>query len=290
MSAQYWSRKLEGAYVFHKGAFKYIVGLHVDQEVGPLDFRYPEEYLPFIKFEFSDGTLVRFEDFEIKFPEEGYRMVNGSIVLGQRNMKRAFRLGPSVDSFTTGGSSLKDWITAGPVQYCLPDAVFTWGEDQVFSPTVAAKDYNKTERRVYFSGLEILQVIRTKDSVVISPILGRTIPEDLMFWDRDIFDTPQPYTWPEGEEAPEEPVLPTILTGTAFIWKEEDSLEECEVSEWSYCLTDGGFIVFNYENELYHLGDVGELEEVMDAFGDDDPVFLDMIIIAEYFGIFVGGV
>jgi len=34
---------------------------------------------------------------------------------------------------------------------------------------------------------------------------------------------------------------------------------------------------------------VGELEEVMDAFGDDDPVFLDMIIIAEYFGIFVGG-
>ena len=288
MSAQYWSRKLEGAYVFHEGAFKYIVGLHVDQEVGPLDFRYPEEYLPFIKFEFSDGTLVRFEDFEIKFPEEGYRMVNGSIVLGQRNMKRAFRLGPSVDSFTTVGSSLKYWMAADPVQYCLPDAVFTWGEDQVFSPTVAAKDYNKTERRVYFSGLEILQVIRTKDSVVISPILGRTIPEDLMFWDRDIFGIPQPYTWPEGEKEPTENVLPKILTGTSFNWKEEDSLEECEVSEWSYYV-DGDCISFNYENELYHLGDVGELEEVMDAFGDDDPVFLDMIIIAEYFGIFVGG-
>ena len=60
MTAQYWSRKLDGGYVWHGNKYKQIDGLQVriPDDAHPR-FEYPEDYLPHIQFNMVDSRVLR---------------------------------------------------------------------------------------------------------------------------------------------------------------------------------------------------------------------------------------
>jgi len=206
MTAMYWSRKLEGGCIQHKGTFKSIEALRANvPDDAKVRFKYPEDYLPYIEFRLNDGESVNFNDIKIIQPEERYVRVGGKVVWGARNMARNYLLAPSTSSYTLdrGEVTLLQWLNAPTPRYVGYKNLLVWGKAAIFSRDLCAKDIDKYRRALYCGGVEVLRLCRTADKVTVHHTGGvqrdRLVDGLGVFPEGYLSKTSHEYTWPKAD-------------------------------------------------------------------------------------------
>lgn len=199
MSAMFWSRKLEGAYVLHEGAYEKIDAIRLDEDRPKGDYLYPEEALPhlFFHLEASD-KWVRREEFAISFPQEGYRLVDNTPVFGARTMHKAYKLAPSKDSMYTSRGKLEKWLNAKePKKFSKPEELFNWKkEHSLFSPRLMCWKRGETRKEILYCDCTVGWLVRTSKSTSLNSPDGLQIPPDITSLWPDRWDK----TWDEDHE------------------------------------------------------------------------------------------
>jgi hypothetical protein len=185
MSSQYWSRKLEGAYVLHNDKYKVVSGVKMKDMDEPIDTRYPEDTLQNVRFQLDGGEKwYRRESFSISFPEEGYRMVGDTPVFAGRTMVRAWKYAPSTESYQCNAAPLDHWLNAPPVEPSPPEALFDWSKDVVFTPHLAAITHTPTARKLYFCGDSIANLHRSADTISIASAISEDEVDLIKPWSK----------------------------------------------------------------------------------------------------------
>lgn len=175
MSLQFWSMKLSNTLVYHKGAYKEIIELDYDrtrmEKDKVKDFKFPEDSVKYVRFHLSGGTVAKYDDFEIKFPEDSYTILHNKAVFGKRKMTRGFKLAPS-----QGSIDLPENITAKQYlnsldKFKFNDPATIWEfpkDDQVYSNMCAlVKDRTYTKRLLF--GQTIVGILkRHSDHIILT--------------------------------------------------------------------------------------------------------------------------
>jgi hypothetical protein len=292
MTAQYWSRKLEGTYVWHGDKFKQITALRMDNE-DPIDDRYPEQTLPFVRFQLDGGDYVERDAFEVRFPDEGYARVDDRAIFAGRTMVRAWKIAPNPENYRVGGGiNMQSWLNAGPVEYDPPERLFEYKSDAIFTPKLAARTISNSARSLLYCDHPIAKVTRRDNTMTLNGEHGPDVLGDLLLpWAKQ-WGQSWDYEWPEGEKPDQLP--PFIAMGGGLPPRPADNhWVELEYFEWRYrpvqaidnwdFTWQGDHIKIMYEGNLWHIP---HMREAVNCFGEDNEALLwDLFTLLKMYDI-----
>ena len=178
MSFSYWDMKLSGGYVHHNGQIKMIEGLNFDEEKWEKDEpsgRFPEDYLPYITFELSDGCFVPYKEFEIKFPDDQWYLTKKKKAsLLSRRMTRQYKIAPTSELYEmTHEEPLYTVLNkCDSMEYNPPTDMFNWSqEDKVFSKKVSLVRTGHKKRVLYYNSTPIAKMTRGKEWIQLTSVV-----------------------------------------------------------------------------------------------------------------------
>jgi hypothetical protein len=189
MSISYYERKMVGGYVYMAGRYKKITNIRYTESYAnnPPSRRlnYPEEYLPHILFQVGDDMVV-WDDFEIKFPEERYAMINKRVVYGSRTMSQAYQIVPNPSNYNLSDDNCRfvDWLNAASDKFDPKETILNWDKDALFSDRLMATT-DGNNRVVYYCGKNVIVLRREGDrqlGKVTAELLVRKLTKEIDLW------------------------------------------------------------------------------------------------------------
>lgn len=266
MSGQYWSRKLADTYVYHQGKYKQITALKMKTNE-PLDDRYPEDSLPYVRFQLDGGERwYKRDTFEIRFPDEGYAMVNDRPVFAGRTMERAWKIAPSRDNYLCE-DNFQDWLNAPAIEYDQPEALLDWDKNCIFTPKLAAITTSMYSRSLLFCNHKLATLSRSRSQMTLMSDYDWGLVNNLCapwkpYWNQ---------TWDHETDFLEDrdldlPSLPSRPGNNEYIdlvhyrWRYRP---RTVVDNWDYIVTRneewGTHIVIRYEDENWVIPSFDEV-------------------------------
>ena len=180
MTAQYWDRKIVGGYVFYQGKYRQV--LQVQQDTDGHNLEYAEDYLPHLLFRIGDDD-VRYEDFEIRFPEEKYVFIGNRIAFGKRTLKKAYRIVPDTTNLHISNENfrLNDWLNAKPFEFNKPEDLFK-KKTCIFSDELAATTHpDSGNKTIHHCGQQLMTYYKDGGRHRME-LYSRMLPDELNLW------------------------------------------------------------------------------------------------------------
>ena len=107
MSLDYWNMKLSNTWVYSVRSYHRIVGMRYDDDTD-INTNYPEDSLPSITFELDNGNRVKFDDFEIHYPDDQAYLTNDNAFFSNRNLNRHYKIAPTSEIFNVSNSTINN--------------------------------------------------------------------------------------------------------------------------------------------------------------------------------------
>lgn len=251
MSFDYWHMKLQGGYVYHEGQITRIEGMNFDEESWEQDKpkgRFPEDYLPYITFELSNGKHVPYDEFEIKFPDDQWYLTEKKKAsLLQRRMSRQYKIVPTSELYEVMHDEPMSVIlnTCDNMEYNPPTDLFTWSqEDKVFNQKVSLVRTGHKKRVLYYNSTPIANMTRGREWIKLTPVVDK-IPSLIRTWwgDQLNIEIPAPIdtTGPAGAD----------LTNKQYAWQKMSNSTVPRPSSHSYVSNREA----NPPHLMFHMGD-----------------------------------
>ena len=209
MSFDYWNMKLMGGAVYYHDVVQLIETMEFDEDMwehNPPAGRFPEDYLPYIQFGLTQGDVVNYTDFEIRFPDDQWFLnKDGRASCLSRRMTRQYKIAPNADLFNLTHDDPFLTVMACcdqmPRKYSNPHDLFEWSQDdKVFSKRVALRRTSRTQRMLMYYETPIAKMTRGKTWIKLTPLV-ELMPSVVDKWWGSKMDV--------KVEAPEDTTVPT---------------------------------------------------------------------------------
>lgn len=297
MSIGWWSRKLEGGYVWHKESQRFcrVMAISTAQT---LDTVWPEDVANTLELVFEDDTRAGLGEVEFRFPADGYRVYTSiedgpRLLYGERDAHRnRWRLVPTNETYSVYpvDRSIRDWLNGAEPEVVSRTEISQWkNESEMYhGALLVSRRDGPFRRNIYYAEKLILALDRSPTEVVLRRATP-TVPAYLLEgWGLEV-DQPQPYNRMsptnrklyETEGAPP-PRLGAFSQQTTYDWVQVDD----DPADFEYYLHTGPvmtiagprirrLITIGYQDEAYVL----QADEDLTDLFDDPHVTNDVQIL-----------
>ena len=225
MSLVWWSRKLDGGYVRHNtdNNFYEVKLTYIDDSAPRRDENQtPEEVEPYIRLQL-DGKVgeASLSDVSFIFPEDQYKIIEGELVLGQRDTKQnRWRLIPTSHTYLADlpkGHSIRSWLNKEVGPFKSREELLNWKQigPQLYGRLLASRRISRFQRDVFYGGKRILSLTRTPDTLRLHSRVD-SLPANLRSGWGIMLDTDQPYSMKPAIRRLYEENPPTPLGGGEY--------------------------------------------------------------------------
>jgi hypothetical protein len=271
MSINFWQRKLAGCYVLHKDKYKLVDIVTTDKKF--VQELLPEDSCKLARFITDTGEDMKWEDMSIVFPEEQYVRIDGRPIFGARVLKKAWRLGPSVETYKIQrGFGVGKWLNATleDLQTDDPELIYdTQRKDPILlSKSLVIHPVSVRQLNVHLMNKDVGVIRRNKDSQVLK-WRKKPLPPACSPFLSGIADKRMPIKWPNGFPAEK---------GNAVEWDPQQVVEELahhwlvvgtpeEVDDWTIYIHQENFqapeyMIMGLTGDQWEITKVDEIPEI----------------------------
>lgn len=257
--------KLGSCYVKYKGKFVQIVNVDIDEEAyakANINYRFPEDSLPFIRFYISPKKHINYNDFEISFPKDKYIRYNNkqSCYWVERRMSRTYKLAPSEEHYAIPAGvrmNLNKFLNLSDEKFDSIDSLFKFpSKDLLLANNVIATNDSDTKKKIIkYKGVEIARLLFKEGHLILKATYRQDrIPNYISKMFAKYWDIKFPFKAPPIEDKPKPKSKGESWEGR-FRWQIYDNMTQFMASSnWSIFLERNIAPRVKYRTNVYNLG------------------------------------